>query len=258
MMEASAHSKEPEPNKKGTLPCPTQSEVFFTPMRESSSNNDSNSSKRQNGSSTKVLPKNLPSLKKSGDNLISNMVPLSIVNKIQEARKTAALKPSNQLGQHSPPPGTPASTDVHASEQTTHSMKPTFSEVLRNGEPGGWKLAGKKGKNSKLTQGTLAGARVKVAERSAHLFTKGWSPEETENGVINFLKNNHNISADCSKIETKATAYKCFKVSFNVFQNINFHDPALWPVGVAVGKYHNRSNTQSKKTNVERTQRRIF
>ena len=253
MLEASAESNDPKPNfhEKEILPPQAMSqgsEKFFTPMKESSSREQLTPSKRLDG--VKMRPQNLPSLKKSGDTVKSTLVPLGIRHKIQELRKSCTPKVnSNNCGLQQPSFGSPTSVEDPLSEKPKSTLQPRYSDVLREDEPGQWKLVAKKGKSSKLTRGTLEDARgVRVAERSIELFTKGWSTDETCEGVMNFLKNNHNIVAKCDPIRTRATVYKCFKISISIYYNINFHDPKLWPVGVAVGKCHNRSYNKDTKT----------
>ena len=73
------------------------------------------------------------------------------------------------------------------------------------------------------------------------LFTNGWSIHETCHRVISFMKTKNNINVKCDVIETKATKYKCFKVSINILYDVDFFNPSFWPIGVAVGIFFNRT-----------------
>ena len=183
-----------------------------------------------------------PAANKIGNDT-SNMVSLTMQKKIREVREKTSSKP-NQLGDERM---TCLETDT-----PVISSDMGYADVLRNGKPKPW-IPANKGRNSKLIKGTMEDANcVKVAARSIDLFTKGWGSDETCNGVIAFLKTRHNINAKCDEIKTKVTKYKCFKVSINTSYNIDFFDHSLWPLGIAVGKFFNRTKNQNK-SNVGRS-----
>ena len=215
---ASANLKATQPKNIDAV-TPLTSDVFFTPMKDSTSNEHPNSEKHPNGVPKKFLPKNLPSLKKSGDSNQSNMVPLSLLNKIQAVRKKTTVDQTSESGTQK---FSADNSEGPVNETPAQTLQ--YSEVLRtavsNGEQ--WKTVTSKGRKSKLVSGTLAGvSNVKVAVRKSttYLFTKGWGTDESCQGVINFLKNAHSIIAECTDIETRATVYKCFKITVNITSN---------------------------------------
>ena len=201
-----------------TSPRPAQNELAYPPLSKSHPKN----------------PGDFQPQKESKTS--SNMVSLTL-KKIQDARKAASpsLKvPSQGSEDKCPQNGVP----VNASSSR-------YSEALRNGKPKQVVLPKSSSSNKKFIHGALENpSGVKAAVRSVALFTSWWSPNETCEGVKTFLKNSHNITAECEVILTRATKYKCFKISFQVTRDINLFDPLLWPLGVRVGKFYNRTQNR--------------
>ena len=117
----------------------------------------------------------------------------------------------------------------------------SYAETLRNG-PGVWQLVtNRKKRKPKIISGSLTDTGdVKAAERTTDIFTSWWGKDSTCEGVQNFLKNKHGLSASCEDVLTRAQQYKCFKVSFMTKDDINLLDPNLWPKGVRIAKFFNR------------------
>ena len=136
-----------------------------------------------------------------------------------------------------------AELETVQSEDRASRSRP-YAEALKNGEPVPWQVVkNRKGKSSKgIIRGTLANASsVMAAVRTTDLFTSWWRPNMTSEEVQNFLKNSHSISAECKEIPTRAIKYKCFKIRVKLTADIDLFNPDLWPAGVTVSKFHNRS-----------------
>ena len=167
----------------------------------------------------------------------SNLVSLTMLKKLREARVKSSIKASNQSADYQEP--------------TPEGLAPPqvkYSEVLKNGEEVPFQVVStrRKSKSSKLV-GTLASSCNEMAAiRSINLFTSWWRPTMTGEEVKTFLKNTHAISSDCKEIPTRAIRYKCFKITARVTKNIDLFNPDIWPEGVQVSRFYNRPKINEK------------
>ena len=218
------------------------SDSFFTPMKDAKNN--------------PLSPKGNTLGEKRNDKFPPGMTSLSLMKKIRDARNKTDL---NSIPSIEPPQERQSSNQISSPEILDQQLppRPRYSDALRDGEPQPWKLVQKKGRNSKLVQGKLQGASsVKVAIRSTNLFTKGWGTNETSQGVENFLKSSYGLNAKCDEIRTRALSYKCFKVTIQITNDIDFYDPGIWPIGVRIGKFYNPSKRNSDQTKSEKARPR--
>ena len=58
-----------------------------------------------------------------------------------------------------------------------------------------------------------------------------------------FIKDNFNVSpVNIELLNTRSTDFKCYKIKVKLEERNSLFNPSLWPIGVVIDKYYNKSN----------------
>ena len=94
----------------------------------------------------------------------------------------------------------------------------------------------------KVTGIKLNSGSFKAAVRTCDIFIGRVDKEVSEEGIKDYIKNTFNVTvSDVEKLVIKTNSYNAFKVCVNFKDRDALFSRDLWPEGIVVGKYYNRS-----------------
>ena len=155
-------------------------------------------------------------------------------------------------------PSAPTIEDLSSDEEDDGNINPWVTvqnKKLQAPKPVSYAAAAVSGNKNNATRSrkfivgkSSESSELRSSKKQAQLFTSHWGLDTTPVKILGWLKSQLDIEYQCDEVPTKASYYKCFKVTALCDDPEFFYSPDIWPAGVFVRKFYvQRENKGPRK-----------